>query len=92
MKRSFGMIDRALEICGLLYINTQIPYFAHPWEHDTLGRTDGATREIIFGLILKQQDFLTLITISSRSSLRSQIFNNLSNIQTDGATNRISSA
>jgi len=40
-------------------------------------------REIVFlGAILKQQDFLTLITISSRSSSCSQIFNNLYKLTT----------
>ena len=47
IKRSLSMINRASEICGLLYTNNQIPYFAHPWKHDTFGRTDRTTREVI---------------------------------------------
>ena len=52
----------------------------------------GLQEKLFRGPILKQQDFLTLIAISSRSSSCSQIFSNLSSIQTDGAINKISSA
>jgi len=64
----------------------------------TLGRTVpldilmGLQEKIFLGPILKQQDILTLIAISSRSSSCSKIFSNLSSIQTDGAINKISSA
>ena len=51
----------------------------------------GLQEKLFFGPILKQQDFLTLIAISSGSSSCSQIFSNLSSIQTDGAINKISS-
>jgi len=51
----------------------------------------GLQEKLFIGPILKQQDFLTLIAINSRSSSCSQIFSNLSSIQTDGAINKISS-
>jgi len=52
----------------------------------------GLQEKLFLGPILKQQDFLKLITILIRSSSSSQIFGNLSSIQTDGAINKISSA
>ena len=52
----------------------------------------GLQEKLFLGPIFTQQAFLTLITISSKSSSRSQIFSNFSSIQTDGAINEISSA
>jgi len=86
------MVSRAFEICGLLYINTKILYFAYSQKHRYLDVLIGLHEKLFLGPVLKQQDFLTLITISSISSSYSQIFSNLSSIQTDGAINKISSA
>ena len=88
------MVSRAFEICGLLYINTQILYFAYRYsqKHRYLDVLIGLHEKLFLGPILKQQDFLTIITISSISSSYSQIFSNLSSIQTDGDINKISSA
>jgi len=88
------MVSRAFEIRGLLYINTQILYFAYRYsqKHQYLDVLIGLHKKLFLGPILKQQDFLTIITISSISSSYSQIFSNLSSIQTDGAINKISSA
>ena len=50
----------------------------------------GLHEKLFLGPILKHQVLLTLITISSRSSLYSQIFSNMSSIQADGDINKIS--
>ena len=72
----------------------QILYFAYRYsqKHRYLDVLIGLHEKLFLGPILKQQDFLTIITISSISSSYSQIFSNLSSIQTDGAINKISSA
>jgi len=67
------MSEGAFKDSGTNNKNTQISYFVCPWNDNTMCSGNRTTRRTISRPILRQHDFLALITISSASSYRSHI-------------------